>query len=239
MRVLLEFGMQSLPVAYRLGILSIIKEMIKQGSEDYYNVLFEVNQNKIKPFAFSTYISNMNIQGDVIWGDRFSVTVSSPSYEFMMHLMNGSQRRKVYKYKDNEWVLLNKRLLPNPPRFSSEITFKTLSPLLIENKEKQPVLADDESFEKEFNYYAEIQVRELVQRSLHQPIQVLWTSMKKQVVKEHLHQEQSAPLYFTTNVGLIKLKGHSDDLRFIYDVGVGRRRSMGFGLLDVEEVAYT
>ncbi|WP_027725259.1 CRISPR-associated endoribonuclease Cas6 [Tuberibacillus calidus] len=239
MRVLLEFSMQSMPVAYRLGILSIIKEMIRLGSEDYYHNLFELNQNKMKPFAFSTYFTNMSIQGDMIFGDGFSVTVSSSSYELMMHLMNGSQRKKVYKYKDKEWVLLHKRLLPNPPSFSSEVTFKTLSPLLIENKEKRPVLADDGAFESEFNYYAEMQVRELAQRSLYQPIQILWNAMKKQVVKEYLHQEQNTPLYFTTNTGLIKLRGHSEDLKIIYDVGIGKRSSMGFGLLDVEEVAYT
>ena len=238
MRVLMQFDVTAIPISYRLGILSVIKEMVKQGSEDFYRNFFEDNRKRIKPFAYAAYIPNMKIKDDLLLGDALIVTISSPSYELMMHLLNGSQNKKVFKYKSNEWVLSNKRLLPHPPKMTSVMTFKTLSPILIEDSNNRPILAGDDLFEKEFNYYADLKANELFDRSLYQPIKIIQTAMKKQVVKEHFHQEQDKPLFFTANSGRIKLEGHPEDLKIIYDVGIGKRTSLGFGLLDIEEVTY-
>lgn len=41
-------------------------------------------------------------------------------------------------------------------------------------------------------------------------------------------------MYFTAYKGLLKLEGAREDLNCIYQAGVSRRRSQGFGLLDIE-----
>lgn len=238
MRIRFEFDMSYLPVAYRLGLLSIIKEMVRTSSESFYSHVFEGNKNLMKPFAHASYIRNIGINGGEITGTELALTVSSSSYEFMMHLMNGSERETVYNYRGFKLKLKNKRLLPNPPSFSSIITFKTLSPLLIEDERRKPLLAGDELFEQEFNYFAQLIVKEFYYRSLHEPLQVQQTSMKKVVIKESLHQEQTTPIFMTVNQGLIQVKGHPEDLQAIYHMGIGRRRSLGLGLLDIEEVTY-
>src|SRR5690625_3311910 len=125
--------MEKLPIAYRLGMLSIIKEMIYKGSKSYYQKIFVKNEQSLKPFAHATFIQNISIKDEKIFGNRLFLTVSSPSYEFMMHLMNGSSRGDIYKYQNFIFELRRKRLLPSPPTFGDIVVFKTLSPLLIEN----------------------------------------------------------------------------------------------------------
>lgn len=238
MRIQFDFKMTQIPRAYRLGILSIIKEMIRKGSEEFYEDFFIKNRQKMKAFSHSSYIQNLEIKDDTIIGDRLILTISSPSYEFIMHLMNGSERSNQYIYQGYELELRNKRLLPNPPKLSSIVTFKTLSPILIEDRNQQPLLDTDEQFEQEFNYYANLQLKELYNRPLHEQIYILQSSMKKVVLQENLHQSQTNPVFITANQGLLQLKGHPNDLRAIYDLGIGRRRSLGLGLLNIEEVIY-
>lgn len=238
MRVQFIFHMKELNRAYRLGILSIIKQMIRQGSEDFYQKFFVNCRHKMKAFAYASYIRNMQINGETITGDELVLTISSTSYEFIMYLVNGSSRHNTYSYQGNNLELKSKRLLPKPPPFTSIVTFKTLSPLLIENHEQKPLLANDEGFEQEFNYYSSLILNEFFNRDLYQPIKIIQSSMKKVVLQENLHQTGDKPIFITANHGLLTLNGHPEDLKIIHDLGAGRRRSLGLGLLKVEEVIY-
>jgi|SRR5699024_1018182 len=238
MRLQFEFSIQKIPAAYRLGTLSIIKEMVRTGSNQYYRYMFEENSKEMKPFAYASYIQNLEYKGYEIYGDKMYLTISSPSYEFIMYLMNGSQKKEIYDYKDYKLKLIHKRLLPKPPTFTEIVTFKTASPILIENKEGKPLLASNPYFEREFNYYANLIAKELNNRELYQPIQIINSTMNKVVIKENLHQSQNRNVFMTANHGVIQLKGHQEDLKMLYECGVGLRRSLGLGLLNVEEVTY-
>lgn len=235
MRIEFRFKINEIPIGYRLGILSIIKEMIYNGSNEYYQKIFEQKKLNPKPFAYSTYIKNLSIKDQYITGDELVVTVSSSSYEFMLNLLNGSKKRREYAYKNHDFLLISKRMLPVHKITSNSVIFRTKSPILVESKNKRPVLSKEPSFEREFRYICSLLIKELYHRQPFEPIQVIKTAMKKQVIKESLHQEIKSPIYLTTNKGLIHLKGHPDDLQAIYDNGVGFRRSLGLGLLDVVE----
>jgi len=238
MRIQFEFNMKQLPRAYRLFTLSIIKEMVKQGSKEYYEICFQQNKLKMKPFSHASFIQNLQLKDNQIFGDKLILTVSSSSYEFIMHLINGSQRNNFYKYKDYELKLSNKRLLPKSPQLTEKVFFKTLSPMLIEDSYGNPLLHDDENFEKEFNYYAGLLAKTLYHRQLYRPIQINVNSAKKMVIQENLHQHQNDPIFITANHGVFLVSGDPRDLEMIYQNGIGRRRSLGFGLLDIEEVTY-
>jgi|SRR5690625_547113 len=238
MRIQFEFNIEKLPLSYRLGTLSVLKEMIHTGSSKFYDYLFIKNKTKMKPFTHASYVQNLKLSEDEIFGEKLILTVSSSSYEFIMHLMNGSHRKTNYQYKNFKLTLTQKRLLPKPPKFSPIITFKTGSPVLIETKDKKPLLGNEKGFEKEFNYYAELLSNELYNRNLFESLKIINIATKKVVIKEHLHQDQGRPIYLTANHGLIQLQGHPEDLKLIYENGIGRRRSLGLGLLNIEEVTY-
>lgn len=236
MRVQLSFSMKSIPIAYRLGTLSIIKEIIKKGSIAYYETLFVKNKREMKPFSYSCFIRNLNIKNNQITGEELTLTVTSSSYEFILHLMNGCKKGDVYYISDSNLTLNSKRLLPKTNISKGNVIFKTPS-ILIENKDGKPLLAADEEFEREFQYTANLIIEKLYKRRPKQSIRVMQTLMTKMVMKENLHQTQDKPLYLTANKGLIQLQGNAEDLQCLYDAGIGFRRSLGFGLLElVEEV---
>lgn len=238
MRVQMVFEMRQIPVAYRLGTLSIIKEMIRNGSTEYYDKLFKRNKRKMKAFSYSVFIPELEIKDETIYGNELHLNISSPSYEFIMFLMNGSQKLETYLIKEAKLKLKEKRLLPEVLISKSNVIFKTLSPILIETKQGKPLLATESDFKKEFQYVANLVIKEIYGREPKQPIEVVQTMMTKQVLKEDLHQKQNNPLYLTTNKGLLQLQGDPEDLQCLYDAGVSMRRSLGLGLLEiVEEVS--
>lgn len=237
MRIKLIFKMDVLPIAKGLGMLSLIKEMVREGSSEYYDWLFIKNKMNMKPFSYSTFIQNLTIVDDEILGTELHVTISSNSYEFMMHLANGSQKKKTYSIGKYKVTLKRKVLLHKKNITKQNVIFKTLSPILIENKDRKPLLTTDKEFSNEFQYIAHLIIKEIYQREPKQPIQVLQTMMTKQVLKENLHQDQDKSLFLTVNKGLLHLHGHPNDLQALYDTGISLRRSLGLGLLElVKEV---
>lgn len=62
-------------------------------------------------------------------------------------------------------------------------------------------------------------------------ISISVVSCKKVLVKQY-------GIYVDTNVGVFEIKGSSDILNYLYQAGMGSKRSMGYGLLDIvtEEV---
>src|SRR5699024_4834030 len=127
--------MTSIPLQYRIGMLSVIKEMIKTESPIYYEQLFIQNKKKMKNLSYATYITKVDIQNEHIQCEELQLTITSRSYEFVMHLLNVSKRESVYYIKGCKLSLKRKRLLPKTAIAEDLITFKTRSPLRRESKE--------------------------------------------------------------------------------------------------------
>ncbi|MFC7394015.1 CRISPR-associated endoribonuclease Cas6 [Scopulibacillus cellulosilyticus] len=236
MRIRLSFQMSSFPLGYRFGLLSVIKDIIREGSEAYYDEFFVKNKNKIKPYAFSAYFKDMKIEENKIFAKELHLTISSSKYDFIMFLINGSQKKKQFIYKDHLLELKRVEMLKIDDIKHSITAFRTLSPILIENKDGKPLSPDSPNYLCELEYASQNMVTELLQRPLQQPINILQSSLQKQVIKEHFHQTQDKPLYFTAFKGLIVLEAHKEDLQCLYDCGLGFRTNQGFGLLAREEV---
>mgnify|MGYP001216081566 CR=1 FL=1 len=235
MRVQLVFKLdQPLPLFYRLGTLAIIKEAIQNSSADYYTELFEKQRKNMKPFCYGTYIPELKIKEQKIHGKLLHMTISSPSYEFIMHLMNGSKKGNTYRIGQTTLVLTEKKLLPRKVITSSTVVFKSLSPIHLENQLQQPMLAIEPSFKEELSFLATLILQQVYEKTPKQPIQILQTMLKKQVIKENIHQRQSTPIFLTCNKGFIQVQGDPEDLQRIYEAGLSLRRSLGFGLLEIE-----
>lgn len=224
---------QSFPLAHRLGVLSIIKEAVRQSSEDYYSEIFVRNKREIKPFVFSTYFHNLKIEEDEIHATKLQLTVSSHNHAFLLHLYNGSQMNKQFQYRKYTANLIHVHVLPDKTIRDEEVTFQLASPLLIENKLGKPVEPGTPEYEQELNYISNLAIQAYHERSLHRPIRIKQHALRKQVVKENFHQDNHQPLYFTTYKGNITLEGHPEDLQSLYDCGIGWRTNLGFGLAQI------
>jgi CRISPR-associated endoribonuclease Cas6 len=192
-----------------------------------------------KPFAYAVYLKDFSIKEEVIELEGFNLTVSSGDAEFMLNFFNGMCQIKDYCYRGFEWKVENIRMLPERAIESSQILFKTKSPILIESKEGKPVFPGTQAYEQEFNYYANLVLQACLGRTLKRPLLVKPLQMKKVVIKESNRalREGESPeqiLYFTAFKGYLFIEGDQEDLTCLYQMGISKRRSFGFGLLDIE-----
>ncbi|UMZ73546.1 CRISPR-associated endoribonuclease Cas6 [Natranaerofaba carboxydovora] len=234
MRIAADFEVKSIPITYRMITLSVIKECLKQSDEHYFKGLYEDKKKQIKPFSHSVYLNNFEIKNDTIFLDSFTLIISSPCHEFMFHLYNGLVKKRTFNYQDLQLKRKSIRMLNEKDIDSTQAIFKTLSPLLIEDKSGNPVSPDEpKKYEEEFNYYANLTLKSYRGEGLKTALKVVPIFMDKQVVKERIKNNN---LFFTTYKGNLALKGDIEDLQLIYQLGVSRRSNLGFGLLELESV---
>lgn len=234
MRVRLHFKIpMTLPLSYRLIILSYLKESIRSQSEGFYNSFFIKGKDKTKPYAFATYFQNLKIKNDAVQADSMNVTISSSSSEFMIYLINGCQQIREFSYKDIKLTLTRVELLREKTINQPQVWLKTLSPILIESKGGKPVLFNQPDFEKEFNFIVSTRIKEIEGRPLYEPLKILKHSLQKAVIKENFHQKQGKELYFTANQGIFLIEGDPEDLKFLYLNGIGLRTGVGFGAVQI------
>lgn len=233
MRIRINCFIEGFNVAYRLAILSFIKHAVRNQSNSFYQSFFNENKVKHKPYSFSAYFHNLTIDNDQIESNEMALTVSSSDADFIIHLINGSQRIKEHSYKTFKIEVNRVELLKRKEILEDRVIFKTLSPILIEDQSKKPLLTDDPNFATEFNFICNNIIYSSLGRSLHRPLDIKNSSIKKAVIKENFHQSYDDYLYFTANHGLFELEGDPRDLRFFYHNGIGLRTGTGFGCLDI------
>lgn len=238
MRIEMDMICDQLPLHYRMGTLSFIKEAVKKSDPHYFNKIF-VNNQDIKPFTYSVYLKGFELGEHDIQLKGFRLTISSSDLEFMLLMYNGANQVKHFSYKDYSWVCEGIRLIPEKTLTCNRAVFRTLSPILIEDKAGNSIEPTRENYEKEFNYYADLIVKAFLGRNLKQALKVKPIRMSKVVIKEsnsefinRFGKEQH--LFFTAYKGYLSIEGHCEDLTCLYQNGISKRRSLGFGLLDVE-----
>lgn len=263
MRIRIYIEAEVIPLLYRHRILSLIKEALSKSDSNYKEFLY--NGKIAKPFTFNLVppASKELKEVDIKIDDRFSIKdkafysngsyfnlfVSSIDYRFIISLFNGLKRLKTFDFSFNESMLVdgkkvifnikNVAVLNERPITKDSIIMKTNSPILIEDKEDNPVLFTDENFEKELNEVTDriLASPHIKGKGLEKPLRFEPIKMNKQVVKHTLksfREKAGKPvMYLTGNTGVFKLSGHPKDLEILYKIGIGNRTGQGFGMVEV------
>ncbi len=239
MRFAVHYTATKIPLAYRMMVVSLIKESLKKANAAYYSKLYEKEKKEMKPFATAVYLNNFRIGDAVINLDGINIIFSSPDPEFIFNLYNGLLQTNIFKYHDFVLRREKVRFIPEKTIRKDNVVFRTLSPILIEDKEGNPLAPNDLEYENAINYYANLIIKGFRGKGLRQKLKVTPGRMVKQVIKESNHefgetQKYGEWLYFTSYKGFIKLHGSPEDLQLLYQLGLSKRRGQSFGLLDVE-----
>lgn len=241
MRISVYFKTDKLPIAYRLGILSIIKESLKKGDPELYKSYFE--GNRPKPYAFSIYLHDFRFQGTEINLSGFHLHITSPDYQFIIPFLNGLQKTTQFRYKDYYFQRGLIKFENEQEVGSSRILVRTLSPILIENEQHQPLAPYDPSYNDQFSAISNRISQSLRGHSLKSFVKITPISVKKIVIKElndsflKARDEQKVSrdyLYFTAYHGRFMFEGDSSDLQWLLDAGCGLRTGQGFGYVQLE-----
>lgn len=242
MRMSVEYKTDKFPISYQMLVVSLIKQAIKEVDINHYKQMYTYDEckanKKTKDFCFSVFMKEFEKQGDIFTiKDRVIVNISSPDYAFMVNLYNGLLNIDTFKYKDFTLNKVRINLVKEKSISNNVVTLNTLSPIFIQDKNHKALEINDESYERELNYIANETLKSYRGYGLKEQLKFKVLDMKKRVVKEDIRafrENTKKPYYYANSyVGMFRLEGDINDLKDIYMLGVGFKRSQGFGMVEI------
>jgi len=241
MRLRCEYKTDKIPVAYQMMFVSLIKEALRASDQDYYEKLYKykhVSNKQSKNFTFAVYVKDYDIAGEVFYiKDKVVFNISSPDLEFIIKLYNGLLKVKRFEYKE---YLLNRiriDLVREKEITSSEVVFKTLSPICIKSKNNKYLRLEDKFYVDELNYIADIALCNYRGQGLRKKLRFVPINMRKTVVKEEIRDYEintgNKYIFVHAYTGIFKLIGDVEDLKDLYALGISFMRNQGFGMVEV------
>lgn len=217
-----------LPVEYRRGFASLIKEAIQRASprvfERYYHSL-----HVLKPFTFSVYFPGLRgRKGDSFEvGERAILHFSTSAPELGVSVYNGLRALRTYPLFDNTLVLEHINLERRVVIREESATFKTMAPVLVNNKgDANWYLLPEEAGFDEGLEFAIKEVARVFLGNADASVEFDPIQIRRKVVRHYNMDMQGF-------VGVFELRGDPALLNLIYDIGLGVRRSQGFGMLEL------
>lgn len=242
MRIKFIYKIDKVPIDYRRYFLSLIKETLKD--EDIYSCA----KRDTKPFCFSVYFERAKIKDEIIEIEgNTNLFISTPDIALFITIYNGliGDKLKEFKFSNNQVLKrLNTVLIREKNINKNEVCFRTMSPIIITDKNKKPILhpktkgdikntgdiiIDEEIFLQELKYSVASCIND-------DDLEFIPVDIKKEVIKhsigEHLKKTGKKILLVGTS-GKFILKSHKDNLQKIYQLGIGFRRNQGFGMVEI------
>lgn len=265
MRIKIDFKPigKKLPILYRQRFMDLIISALKLSDETYEQSLYpnKGNQSRItkvvKPFAFAVSIPEFELKKEKFKIDNeyeiedivfylkdhgtLGLFVSSYDGEFLMHLYNGVLKMDSFIFNQDLVLKVKRVRMLNERRISEKaVLYKTMSPVLIEDKNEKPILPDISNlaeFNENFNIIHDKILKDIRGFGLYNELLFTPVKIKKQVVKhtiEEFRKLTKKPYFvFTTFEGIFKLEGDERDLEALYKIGIGLRTGQGFGMVEV------
>ena len=238
-----------IPIYYRTAFVSYIKKLLE--GTPYFDLYY--NRKFPKPFTFAVYLPIKTIEGDKILlktdqsGETFITwNISFADPKLAVTFASEILKKQTHNWR-NEIELQLKEIKPvedKIPEGATKVVVKTLSPILIRDKNKKVVEPTEQRFEKEFN-----EVQERIFKTLGYPYS--WVKIrpkrcekkssfyciKKLVVKLKLakyeKETQKELLKLPSYEGIFELEGQPEVLKKLYQKGLGQRTAEGFGMVEV------
>lgn len=241
MRLCLTFQLKEsfISVEYRRVVLSYIKNAISTcNNGKYYEYFFK--DTKQKNYCFSVILPKAKFGKDRIGLDKneIKIIISTDNDEKMGFILYSAfikQKYKSYPLSDGNSMMLNSIIEEKQEEIiNSKAIFKTTlgSSLCVRDHNREEnkdiyYIYSDKGFRDKLKVVLSNQllnagfIKEEIDKVNVNPIQC------KKVVVKHYRR------YIDTTIGLIEVQANKDILQHFYEVGIGSRKSMGFGMLDL------
>ena len=219
--------------------LSFLKNVLSSGADGrYYEKYY--NGTSPKDFAFSILLPHPKFKGEQIELENTSVKMIFSADErgttgLIFYAAFLEAKNKVFPLPDGNAMTLQAIHMEKEHHITSnKVLFKTVvgGGLVVREHNEENNKDHFYSFDEEgFMRVLEMVLRnELVYAKfpeyLINEVSVDVISCKKILVKQY-------GIYVDANVGMFQVEGHPDILNYLYQAGMGSKRSMGYGLLDV------
>ena len=237
MRMNLDFELESckFPIESRRVALSFFKSALERDDINLFEKIFSKSESIMNDYVFSLFIPIKRIDEETIFlkNPRMNICFSTDDVSLgisFYNAFNGSLNKPLKKndlgYKLKKISMLQEESIINP---IIKVKFKT--PLLVREylgNEKMEVYLGphDEGFERRLEEIVAAQIKILKpELSLNTSIKIKADCVKKVVIK---HYGQTIDGY----TGTYYLEANPAVLNYLYNSGIGSRRSQGFGMFD-------
>jgi len=230
-----------IPTNYRRNVLSLIKESINNIPEIYEKYYSDRTQNTSKPFTYSLYIPSNKVEKI---NDKSFLVFDSNTLEFcfstndpilLMNVYNGLLNIKsdflLFAYKiEIKYFHLEKEFKID----TDKIKFKTLSPIVIRDISDKKGSGNYLKFDDpDFKTVLFHNIKNLCQNFIDSDYklekeEITINFLKAEALKVYNYNEA-----IKASNGVFEIEAKPEILKLIYDVGLGARRSQGFGMLEV------
>ena len=235
LKMIFQLKKPELDHEYRRAFLSLLKNSFQRASSETYEKFYG-DGVPMKPFTFGVFLPNPEFKDNTIYLRSTQITLNFSTYlsEIGIHFYNSliRSKRMFVPYplaNDNEMTLTRVSLQKEKRIKSSEAVFKTLSPFLVrihhkEDNSDEYLTKMNELFAAQMEENIRVMVEVLLGRK--ERVEFIPVTLSDGIPIKHFG------LILDGTKGIFKLTGHPEVLDFIYQVGIGSRRSEGFGMLE-------
>jgi CRISPR-associated endoribonuclease Cas6 len=221
---------------YRGIFMALIKSVFMKYDPVLYANLYGTDKQKRKvnkPFTFSTrFPQYKGIEGNkMLCGNKISLLFSSDEETLVIAFYNGLKEKRKITVGENfpiEFELVHIHLLPLKQIHTNKVLFKTISPVLVNEKGNnlKYISPAKPEFAKAFTTLIVLQANGFGIPCTEGNINFEINQMKK-LPLSHYNQTM------TSWLGEFVMEAPANVLQLVYDTGIGVRRSQGFGMLEI------
>lgn len=224
-----ELEQEKIILDYRRKFLSWFKSILGSYNTEIKDKFYETN--KSKGFTFSIYLPVEKIEKEYIYlkSNKIKMFLSIAEMEDSLHFMNAilGAMHKKYPFGDNNSLKAqNLRPVREKEINENSVIFKTLSPLVIREKENQWYHDFDEKGIEILKQNIIATLEEKFPKKYLEELNFIPFETKKIIVKFY-------SIRFPVTSGIFKVEGRKEILNYLYKTGVGSRSSAGFGMCEV------
>lgn len=235
-----ELENENMPIDYRRKFVSYIKFCVENSDKDFYEELYGKGRTVSKDFVMSFYfIPETRISKEQIYvnSKKIILKISTPDSYLGIQIYNAicKQKLKWYKLSDINTIRLVKVYAEKERVITQKsVIFNAISPIVIRDHNK-------ETGKDWFYTFEDEQAVDILKRNLKsdlekkfdrnisydiEQLKIEFLKMKKVVV-------QNYGLNIQCSLGTFKMEGESYLLQYLYQRGIGGKRSLGFGYLEL------
>lgn len=234
----LALSNENIPKDKNRIILSLLKHIYESYDKDYYQSLYESEENQRKSFAFSLYMPNCKFTREeiiipekkIIW--NFSTAEMNDGIFFYNATL--ANRKKPYEIKNNSITITRVNMNKEKPITNDYAIYSSMSPIVVrehdgDNKKTWYYSLKEEKGKEIFKQNLKYQLLDSFGKERELDIEEIDVQVldNKEVKVKHYGIE------VLSNICKIKIQAKPYILDYIYKSGVGSRKNGGFGMLDL------
>ncbi len=238
MKIILEMELKEavINLDYRPIIVSFIKSALSKNNPILFEELYSEGKTVQKSFTFDVLLNKPKFDNDIIHlnSNKFQLTISTCDPFLAIEFYNAFLWLRFIEYplKDhNHMRLLNIKILNHTLVDKEEVYVQMYSPIIV--REHNVDKKDKYYFfdEEEFNYTLLKNLQGQLENSGNEELINKFVSFEPIKPKRVVVKSFGSSL--PASIGVFRIKSSAELINYLYQAGLGSRRSQGFGMFEV------